>query len=139
MKIGFTGTRNGLTKYQLNKLRSVLSEQNIEQFHHGDCIGADKEAHNIIRELDKNITIIIHPPLYNSKRAYCSGDEVRPRLDYLDRNKQIVDETELLIACPETMFEITRSGTWSTVRHASMRNRDLIIIRPIGKRREVNG
>ena len=40
MKIGFTGTRDGMSIRQLVVLRTQFAKHATE-FHHGDCIGAD--------------------------------------------------------------------------------------------------
>lgn len=52
--------------------------------------------------------------------------------DLLARNRDIVDETEILIACPGHMHEELRSGTWSTIRYAVKIQRPHIIIWPDG-------
>jgi hypothetical protein len=45
LRIGFTGTRQGMTKRQRNALRDLLAA------HHGDAVGVDAEAHDIAIEL----------------------------------------------------------------------------------------
>jgi len=45
---GFTGTKNGMTDKQKKTLKKILETSgNNFIMHHGDCIGADEEAHNI--------------------------------------------------------------------------------------------
>lgn len=137
--IGFTGPREGLTDEQRAALQLVLETSmavhdiytvgetpEAPAFHHGDCVGADAQAHEIARAV--GWVIIIHPPENDSQRAFCGlmGEEVelmRKPLPYLERNKQIVEHSKLLIACPGTMEELLRSGTWSTVRYARDRRR----------------
>ncbi len=50
MKVGFTGTRKGMTEFQKTEVRRLLTEymhgRDMEA-HHGDCIGADTDFHNI--------------------------------------------------------------------------------------------
>lgn len=42
MKIGFTGTRHGMTNQQKNQFFKIIINLNdLKEFHHGDCIGAD--------------------------------------------------------------------------------------------------
>jgi hypothetical protein len=48
------------------------------------------------------------------------------------RNHDIVDETELLIACPGELAEAVRSGTWATVRYARKLGRPIVIFWPDG-------
>jgi hypothetical protein len=67
-------------------------------FHHGDCVGADEQAHVIARIC--GFFIVIHPPTDPRKRAWCTGDFVMTPAPYLDRNAAIVRSTVVLVAAP---------------------------------------
>lgn len=128
MRIGFTGTQKGMSKRQITALtRLVLNLQMIE-FHHGDCLGADAEAHEIVYNMNTKTEIIIHPPSDPSKRAFKKGDETKEELPYLERNHKIVDDTHLLIAATSSLREELRSGTWATVRYARQIGRPVLIL-----------
>ncbi len=130
MHIGFTGTQIGMSDSQRKAIHGALLGlfQTGSVFHHGDCIGADAEAHNIAVAL--GYRIIIHPPLNESKRAFCKGaDMTVPALPYLERNKIIVNATTSLVAAPKGPEEL-RSGTWSTVRYAKRIGRPVTIFMP---------
>ena len=129
MKIGFTGTQRGMSPSQAAALRAELSKYSGE-FHHGDCIGADVQAHQIALELGYQIHI--HPPTDPRKRAFCTGI-LYPTKSYMKRNEDIVACTTLLIAAPRsTEKKSPRSGTWATIRRA---NAALLIIWPEGEGR----
>lgn len=131
--IGFTGTRNGLTEAQSRSLRELLGhfiQNGAKTFHHGDCIGADAEAHHIALEL--GYWIIIHPPIKNSLRAYCKGHEFRKERTHFARNRCIVGESHILIATPATSFE-TSGGTWYTINYAKKMGVLIKLIPPDGK------
>ena len=134
MKAGFSGTEKGMTLEQKQTFANLLDLLDVTELHHGDCIGADEEAHEIAKS--KGIRIVIHPPIDSKKRAYCKGaSEVREVKDYLRRNHDIVDEGDgALIAAPLQEKEILRSGTWATVRYAWKIGRalDVFVIRPGG-------
>lgn len=121
MIVGFTGTQVGMTRNQMDHLRAELKRLMADgkapfEFHHGDCIGADAEAHEIA--LECGYEVVIHPPEYASKRAFCEGAaSVKPPKPYLDRNHDIVNAAEVLIAAPKSLQEELRSGTWATVRY----------------------
>lgn len=127
MKVGFTGTREGMSDHQ--KCEFLIAIKGATEFHHGDCIGADEEADALARTI-KGIQIVIHPPDDPKYRAYCakSGDIVWEPLPYLERNQDIVDETERLIGAPKNNWEELRSGTWSTVRYARKQGKPILIL-----------
>lgn len=129
MKTGFTGTQEGMTINQARMLWIRIRDD--EEFHHGCCIGADEAAHFIAKSL--GIRVVGHPPTNERKMSNASRDscdEIRPALDYLDRNKEIVNETDRLEACPKSTFEEWRSGTWSTIRWGRKMRKQVQIIAP---------
>ena len=93
MKIGFTGTRHGMTEAQRGSLRSLLGDAG--EFHHGDCIGADAQAHDIARDL--GLEVVVHPPKVDTMRAWktSDSDRIREPKPFLARNRDIVRETDM--------------------------------------------
>lgn len=136
--VGFTGTRRGMTEAQKNTLRDWLRHTAPLFFHHGDCIGADQQAHEIAANL--GIDIVLHPPLNPKYRAFCSKGVVQtfPEKEYLVRNVDIVEASGGspifdMFAAPSGYDEIMRgSGTWSTIRLAHASNVSLCVIWPSG-------
>jgi hypothetical protein len=128
MIIGFTGTQRGMSDRQKKGLRvHLLVAEPGSELHHGDCFGGDEEAHEMALEL--GLRIVIHPPLNNSKRAFCKGAHlVLPPKYYIDRNHDIVDVSALLIAAPKTDEEEVRSGTWATVRYARKMDKQRLLL-----------
>lgn len=134
MIVGFTGTREGMSDKQKETLAWLFDSIYVDEFHHGDCIGADKDAHIIVCDSGSSAKIVIHPPINTSKRAYCISigegyhnmEELSP-YEYLERNKHIVDASQLLIVAPENYIESTRSGTWSTYRYGKGKIPTMII------------
>lgn len=133
MIVGFTGTREGMTTKQRLALKPVLQRlfSAGSEFHHGDCIGADEEAHYIARTL--KFLIAIHPPIGSEKRAFCLGDRMYDTKAYLERNHDIVDACNVLIAIPQGFKEELMAGTWATIRYASKGgDKPITIIYPDG-------
>jgi hypothetical protein len=136
MIVGFTGTQRGMTKAQRERLTSdVFNAIHIDEFRHGDCEGADETASRIAN--DFNVQVIIHPPLDPKKRAFCIGHTLTPK-PYLERNHDIVDACNLLIATPGQKQEQLRSGTWATIRYATKKGKPVLIIYPDGTRERRN-
>lgn len=141
MIVGFTGTQDGMTKAQhqtcAEVLRTLFAKANgLDQFHHGDCVGADEEAHNILKS-HAWLQIHIHPPEIKTKRAFCTSHcvYIYKTKPYLDRNHDIVDASPVMVAAPNGP-EKTRSGTWATVRYARKRKRYIVLVWPSGETTE---
>jgi hypothetical protein len=108
----------------------------MTSFTHGDCIGADTDAHNLIvsNKLINNDKIYKRPFNLTKQRSFTKeGINIAEPIAPLDRNKLIVDGTDILIAIPDTYKEVLRSGTWSTIRYAKLIKREFYIIYPDGK------
>ena len=133
MIVGFTGTRQGMTAAQQSTLEEELRRLYLlpTEFHHGDCIGADEQAHALA--LDLNYLVVLHPPTKIRFRAFCSGaSATRAPHPYIWRNHNIVNECNQLFACPES-DERLRSGTWATIRYARKQGKPTYIITPQGE------
>lgn len=148
-RVGFTGTQVGMSVRQMNAMMDWAKENPwVEEFHHGDCVGADAQAHILMTTMYQgpgptgdrdpkdwyDLLVVIHPPLLDKKRAFCMPRDPAerrggadhwqkfylelPAAEYLERNKNIVDSVELLIVAPKSPHEELRSGTWSTYRYA---------------------
>ena len=51
---------------QRERLSAWCAKQQVDEFHHGDCVGADEQAHDVI-VTQEGVTIVIHPhnsPVY---------------------------------------------------------------------------
>jgi hypothetical protein len=127
MKLGFTGSRYGINWSKRCKLSSIIVEYPYgSTFLHGDCKGADAQAHDIARLA--GLKVIIYPPINSHDRAFMDGDEVKAPAPYLQRNRHIVDDCDVLIAAPWSPIEVLRSGTWATVRYARKIGRPIRIV-----------
>jgi predicted Rossmann fold nucleotide-binding protein DprA/Smf involved in DNA uptake len=105
------------------------------EFHHGQCVGADAEAHAIALELGVP-SIIVHPADDADLRARLSATPSTSSVAYLEpteslrRNKAIARGVDTLIAAPATAAEQVRSGTWFTIRYARRLGRVEVIVLP---------
>lgn len=129
LRMGFTGSRGGMTPEQKAGVNEVLMR--AAWLHHGDCLGADSEAHDMA--LGLGAKVCVHPPLDSGLRAYRSGNDCRPPQRYLVRNRDIVRETQELVAAPSgPEKDNPRSGTWATIRYARAMRRMVTIVWPDG-------
>lgn len=129
--LGFTGTRQGMTEFQKRWFKDYLDSHHTLAFHHGDCVGADADAHKIAYV--KWIDIVIHPCTLSDQRAFCEGARlVHPPLPPLRRNQNIVNSSTRMIAMPSSNHEELRSGTWATIRYARRLGKPLVVVGPKG-------
>jgi hypothetical protein len=137
MILGFTGTRRQPSNPQIDWLRAYLNamwaRQEIDQLHHGACIGSDAFAHMMC--LRARIPIVVHPPV-NQRFVYLPAIAIHraPHVvsvlkakPYMDRNRAIVDACDRLIALPDGPPR-PHSGTWGTINYAAEGHRVPITI-----------
>jgi hypothetical protein len=140
-KIGFTGTHKGACLAQLEELSpklQALKDAGFDEFHHGMCIGADEQAARIAKVI--GFRVVAHPGLARDPKnmlyrsEWDGNDEVREAKPFIERDHDIVDETEVMLATPLTCAEQVRSGTWTTIRYAKKQGRTegstLFVIKP---------
>lgn len=129
MKLAFTGSRQNPSLSQLERALDYIEQMMPSEFHHGDCVGADRAMHFLVLANGCNI-IHIHPPTNNRYRAHCAGASVmHPTAPYIERNHNIVNSCTHLLAMPMGP-ERLRSGTWSTVRYARKLGMTIKVIYP---------
>lgn len=125
---GFTGTRVGMTVKQCDAVWDMIAK--VDVLKHGDCIGADADAHAIAVQLGK--TVEIHPPDNPKLRAGMHSEKKFPPKPYRERNRDIVDGCRVLIATPKSTKEEPYSGTWTTIRYAVEQGKPVRIVFPDG-------
>lgn len=138
MNIGFTGSREGMSAKQKNTLLELAPLVNV--LHYGVCVGADYEAAGIIAGCWSSgamkagvCRIVGHPANDTPKETWANhtySTEIRRSKAALERNKDIVNECDILIAAPRTLQEEQRSGTWSCIRYARKVGKPVVILDP---------
>lgn len=137
MRIGFTGTRSGMTDQQKASFLKFLESipPNGPEgfwFAHGDCVGADDDAATIVHESGRGC-ITCHPPSDEKLRAFNPySTETLPVKTYFARNRDIVDSCDRLVVCPREMKRENRGGTWYTHDYAQKKGKPALIIWPDG-------
>ena len=147
MKVGFTGTRAGMSARQRLAFLLLLSglwHRHLEsiprgtgllhcELHHGDCLGADAQADAIARTL--GLRRVLYPGTSEQFRGHSEQlatelCTVRPPAAPLVRNGHIGQAVTLLFAAPAQRAEAARSGTWATVRYAREEGVPVVILDP---------
>ena len=129
MKIGVTGTREGANEQQLLEvIKFMESLGSGHELHHGDCKGVDIQVAAVAKVLGWRI--VCHPPKTTEQQGYFGGDEMREPLGYLQRDRNIVDETETLIVVPLQNEWQPKGGTWYTHDYAKKKNKPVTVFYP---------
>lgn len=129
----FTGTRQGLTATQHAALEKELLRLRDEGYgvaHNGSAIGADLEAALLCRQI--GFRIVAHPSSLITMTAEVPSDELREKAGAKKRDRAMVQEAELLIACPGAREAVQGSGTWYTIGYAERRGLPVRFVWPDG-------
>ncbi len=143
VSLGFTGSRNGMSHDQIWGIRKFLKQAgtDVREVHHGNSIGADAEMHSILTMAFPDVEIIKHPSTHITQQALTTPSKVCPLCPMapLDRNRHIVDNSDVLLAAPKGYVEEQRSGTWSTIKYAWEHGHVTLIVWPNGKIEQLDG
>lgn len=142
MKIGFTGTRGGMTPEQKASVAVIFADYPKFELHHGACVGSDHDA-VLMASMNRDNEIVAHPGMgakatleENQKLLSQSAVDLSTKVvgtkTYFARNRDIVDETEILIACPPCEPMPENGGTAYTVNYAKKRGKTVLIVWPTG-------
>jgi O-acetyl-ADP-ribose deacetylase (regulator of RNase III) len=108
-----------------------LAGGDATRIHHGDCTGVDVQVAQIADVL--GLRIICHPPSSTDTQGHYGGHEFREPKGYLARDRDIVDESDLLIVVPLQQEWQPRGGTWYTHDYAQKNNKPVKIFWPDGR------
>lgn len=135
MKLSFTGTREGMTDDQLDTLYAwfMFCKDEIEEAHFGLCRGADVQFYHMLLAVKPDAYIVGHPCDLIEQQVHLPCHEIRFVKPPITRNHDMVDETDTLISTPATFKNVLRSGTYSCLRYAASKDKDLNIILPNGR------
>lgn len=130
--VGFTGTQDGMTDQQHEVVRQLFEQLGAHAvLHHGMCVGSDEQAHRLGRA--RGWYVVGHPCTVAAKQVVLDVDVLRPVKPPLDRNTDIVYESQYLVATPAEDREVLRSGTWATVRRGRKRGIPVYLVLPDGR------
>ena len=134
--IGITGTREGMSDIQRTKFTSAVvglikkfGVENIK-FVHGDCLGVDVQAAEIVTEL--GIYTIARPPIKEEQRAFHKSNEILEQEGYLERDRKIVDTSDVMFVITKNDNLNLKSGTIYTYKYALKKNKPYVLILPNG-------
>lgn len=138
MIIGFTGTRSGMSSSQLETLRwtlrALINTYKVKGAIHGGCVGSDEQFHGMCHDMRMPIAVYFGHPKGNPSDVSMVGElwggyKNMGRHPYLDRNRKIVDNSNIILAAPLNYSKV--GGTWYTIDYARNGDKkDVIIFSP---------
>lgn len=145
MRVGFSGTRAGMTSEQYREVRGWVAARlaSIVAVHHGCCVGADVDFHNICVDLGLIKLIQLHPSNNRGTnkllelRQMADVAKIWPEGEPLERDQVIVSCSSVLLITPQSDDEVVRSGTWATKRKADRMRVPVIHFRVEGEVEEL--
>ena len=134
MILGFTGTRQGMTERQRFAVAAFLDEHRPIEIHAGDCKGADSEFLDAALLCAGNFPPRTHghPCNIEKWRAGRKYDHLHPVKPPAERNQDIVDASDELLAAPRSVQRESRSGTWQTIGMAFRAKKQITFVWPNG-------
>lgn len=140
--VGFTGNRDGFNRLQrayFIQLFEFLTKGKKATFRHGDCVGSDDQAADFVHQYFPDAYIICHPPTIPDLRAYNKwSNELLEEKTYLARNRDIVNNSTVMIGVPRENKRQTRGGTWYTIDYTLKVGKTVNILYPDGTVFEAN-
>lgn len=122
--LGFTGSRLGMTEEQLKKYTYLLGRLQPLELHLGDCVGADAQAYEIGKAFRPEMLFVGHPPIDGKLRANLFYDVIYDEKEYLERNRDIVNCSQVVIATPRK----NSRGTQYTMKYATEKQVKLYVL-----------
>jgi hypothetical protein len=131
MKLGITGTRTGMSDAQRKEFNDLLVFLKPDALIDGCCVGVDEECFLLARNF--KIKTIGRPGYsaltqenINEFRSIYQRDVMHMAKTHFSRNKDIVDESDIMIAIP---YELGgKGGTNYTIAYAIKMKKPLYII-----------
>lgn len=145
-KLGGYRTPNDIFNYITSELKKILSNLKPEKAISGMALGWDQWAVQVC--VDLQIPFIAAVPFIGQEKIWpqtskdiyydllkkaieqvivCEGEYAAWKMQ--KRNEWMVDRSDVVIAC----FDGTNGGTANCIRYAKEKNKELIIINPLGK------
>lgn len=124
MIISFIGAPGGMNAYQKTSVERLLKMFEPTEVHHGDCLGADEEFHNIATRL--NLYTASHPQKDEELKANCMANHINLAKSKERANRDLVKVCELLLAAPDVP-EGHFDPTWMVIRTAKRTGRAVVV------------
>lgn len=128
MRIGFTGTRSGMSDLQKQSVIDFIKSKVITKIIHGGCIGADMDFHYICKDYYREVYpghFKNNPNDRTLQGNYLDADLIHESQSHFKRNRDIVDNCDILIATPYN--NNGKGGTWYTINYAKKIGKPIII------------
>lgn len=135
MKLGISGTRDGMTDAQRKSFQWVYDRYSVDEFHHGSCKGVDVEAARIAVHENGVPKCVCHPGPDGDPCRENSGcdDVVLSPKNHFDRNRDIANAVDVMTIIPKQSTWQKFGGSWMSHDYTVKIAKPVVIIWPDGK------
>jgi hypothetical protein len=146
-RLGFVGVRRGLTLDQFQAVSRIVVAQRgrgsltgIEVAHRSNNGWAGADFSRITRWMKSVPKLVLHDcggpepetPSLSAESMASWADFTIEATSVPPWNREIVDESDVLLACPPIAEEEIRSRTWATIRYARNAGKYVVVVYPDG-------
>ena len=134
MRIGFIGTRMGMTAAQLKRVNEAVDRLDMCKALIGDRVGADVQFASLAYARLPATAVDCFPIASDPHRAELvrDGTTVREPSGEFEAYRQIISEADTLIIAPREMVEQQPRGTWYSAVEAGRVGKRTIVVLPDG-------
>jgi hypothetical protein len=130
MNISILVNPRGANYRQLNSFKKLVTELHEDVAERGDLHHSGDKCNLSVHAIAKNfgLQIVIHP----TKTPDITDGNVLPSVTNTERNRALVDASEIIIAIPMVVFEYEDSPLVKTVNYAIARAKEVYLLSPRG-------
>lgn len=132
-RVAVITSRFDITKKQLDGFRKLLPTFSKDKSIF--LIGGDSADYDIFLSLlGQGFEVSLFPRSGNSNEIekFNGAKKINQYLPLRDRNKRMIDESDIIIGIPQTFNELEDSPAWKTLRYSIQNEKELYVISPNG-------
>jgi len=132
-KVSLITSRFDITRKQLEGFRGLLPIFNKEK--NSFVIGGDDADYDVFLSLlGQGFEVEVYPHAGNQNEIdkFNGAKVIQSALPLRDRNKKMIDESDVVVGIPQIFNEYEDSPAWKTIRYAIQNEKEVYIISPNG-------
>lgn len=132
-RVSIITSRFDITRKQLEGFRSLLSTFSKDK--NPFIVGGDDADYDIFLSLlGQGFSVEVYPHSGSNGNIdkFNGARTINHSLPLRDRNKKMIDDSDIVIGVPQTFNEFEDSPAWKTIRYAIANEKEVYVISPNG-------